>query len=214
METPKRNPFSVISSSLSKKPLKGTVNFIIGPPGIGKTTLLVHLGICRIFQGHHVVHVSKSIPDKVSFYYESVLLDTLKGVPQKELETHKNTLVQRRTILSFVEGLAKAQDLLNTLENLRSIYYEPCCLLLDGFQEVLFGEAGYLSPLKDKPFEIWATLDGKMEDEKLLEFSKYILELIQEEGRILLKAYEVGDNREVVFKQRLYLTTSSLLLMD
>lgn len=214
MEILKRNPFSVIFRSLTKDPVKGTQNFIIGPPGIGKTTLLVHLGIYRIFQGYHVVHVSKSIPDKVSFYYESVLLDTLRALPPKELEAQKNMLVQRRTILSFVEGLAKAQDLLNTLENLRSIYYEPCCLLLDNFQEVLFGEAGYLAHLKDRPFEVWATLDGKMEDLRLLKGSKHLLELTQEEGKISVKAYEVEGNSEAVFKERLYLTTSSLLLID
>lgn len=211
METLRKNPFSVIFSFLDIGPIKGRQNLISGPAGIGKTNMLVHLGIFRILNGHHILHVSKAPPDRVSLYYEAVLLETLKELPPKELQNYKDLILHKRTILSFVDQRPEGEDLLNTLENLSLIYYEPCCVLLDGFQEGLFGERGYLSLLKDRPFEIWATWNGTMDALESYEGNGYLLQLGQVSDGIQVKAYDLTKGKEISFIQSFVLSTSSLL---
>ncbi len=157
MEILKKNPFYEIGKK-GETPYTGVYNVILGAPGLGKTTLLVHLGLLRAWEGHRFIHVSRTnTPDKVAFYYDSVL-DELARINQQEAFQLKDALKEKRITLSFLEEGLDLKNLKRTLSNLKSIQYTPCCIMMDGFRVLgpedcpIFTQA--LSLFK---FEVWIT---------------------------------------------------------
>jgi len=157
MDIRSKNPFYKIFGVFGEELRKGTLNVMSGPPGIGKTTMLVHLGIYRVMCGYHILHISKATPDKVSNYYNSVLSEVLKELSPKELEAHRELIAQKRTIISFTEEGFSSKDLIRTISNLRAISIEPCCLLMDGVDLVALSAEDFIDFLKGADYEVWAS---------------------------------------------------------
>ncbi|MFN3535333.1 MAG: hypothetical protein ACK4WB_08085, partial [Desulfatiglandales bacterium] len=156
-------------------------------------------------------HVSKATPERVSYYYESILYDNMSGLHPKGVEEYKGIVTQRRTIISYVDERIGVHDLINTLENLRSIYYEPCCLLIDGFQERLFGREGWLALLREGDLELWATA-VKIDTLKGEPAQGFSISLTQKDNGVLVAVTDLVKGKAVGFEEGLLLASNSLLL--
>jgi hypothetical protein len=213
METLKKNPFNKIFATFGKGTRKGGLNIISGSPGIGKSTMLAHLGIYKVLEGNPIVHVSRAQPEKVSTYYDAVLLETTRELEFGKRQSIKDLISQGRKILSFVDQVFHIRDLYRALENLRSISYDPCCLLMDGFTPTLLDSGAFWSLLKEGPYETWLTLNDFDPLWRSHTETGFLIELSQRGETVVAVVRSLREGKEEGTLE-LELESNSLLLIE
>jgi len=211
MDMRSKNPFYRIFEVFGESLKKGTLNIISGPPGIGKTTMLVHLGIYRVLAGYHILHISKSTPDKVHNYYNSVLSEVLKELSPKDVEAYKEMIIQKRTIICFTDHDLSAKDLIRTVSNLRAISIDPCCLLMDDLDIMSTKFRDFIDFLKGSTYELWAS-SVSMNAEDLNIPVRLEVELIQSGDSIVAKVTERKEGELEKKESEFALICNSLML--
>lgn len=119
----------------------GNLGVLMARAGVGKTACLIHIAFDRIFRDGRVVHVSlQDGPDKVSAYYNVILLELLKGCRPKEEREVRTLMEKNRMILAY---LNQSFDLRRLAENLKNLSektgFRPDALVVDGLD---FSKAG------------------------------------------------------------------------
>jgi hypothetical protein len=147
---------------------RGHLGVIAGPPGVGKSACLVHVGVDALMRDRAVLHVAlgQSV-DHVSARYDALFDDLAERVHLKDRGGVRESMAHRRLIWSLAEGGFGARALDEALAAFeRHLGLRPSAVLVDGFAWEAPGCAATVAALKESAAragaELWMTArDGR-----------------------------------------------------
>lgn len=158
----------------------GEVGWLLARPGVGKSSLLVHVGLERLLKGEAVLHVAlRETVAHVRDAYDSVI-GTL-GRPSERAATQ--LLAERHRVIHCSRGHAVSTDrlaeLLDTLGDVMD--FHPTLVLIDGQEP----GAGLQELARARSFAVWVAFTPPIEEPSLVA-ADVVLELIPERGQASL----------------------------
>lgn len=112
----------------------GEIGIIASKKGLGKTSILVQLGIDKLLQGSFVVHVSfNQQADYVISWYEDIFNEIVKKRHITKTKDIKNELISNRIVLNFSQESVKASQVIKTTKALAEGGSNPEAIIIDGF---------------------------------------------------------------------------------
>lgn len=111
----------------------GQMGIITAKKGLGKTSVLVQLGIDALLHDKHLVHVSfDQKSSNVIAWYESVLAEMGKKKNIEDMNELSETIIRDRTILNFNQETFTLPKVVNTLKALKEGGIKVGALVVDG----------------------------------------------------------------------------------
>jgi hypothetical protein len=168
LEIFERSPLRIVSQHLDGGLEPGRLGAIVARAGVGKSTLLVHIGLDALLRDVPVLHVSlRDSVDHVRAYYDEIFgaLSRTRNVREKA-EAMVNA-ERHRMIHSYLDRAFTVSHLEQNLAMLADVaQFTPGVLLLDGFDDKLAKEhAVALQELAAKrKIPVWLTLRARPED--------------------------------------------------
>lgn len=144
-ELNERSPLRVFERSIHGGLGRGRVGAVVARPGVGKSPLLVQIGLDHLLRDRRVLHIShQSTVDHVRSYYSEIFHDLSQSAALSSADAVKLELERHRLIFSLMppaEGAAAAssQDtqvsrILQAVGFARDVaQFVPDVLIIDGF---------------------------------------------------------------------------------
>ncbi|MEE2752044.1 MAG: hypothetical protein VX519_11500 [Myxococcota bacterium] len=156
-----RSPMRAFDDSLHGGLAAGEVGAVVGPAGVGKSALLVHIALDRIMRDERVLHVSlHDAAEHVRSFYDEIF-NGIARVLKMGLEDRVALQVERhRLIHSYLNRDFSSAPLRSALDMMRDLmHFEPKCVLIDGYELDDPAELEELAALgKERNLAIWLTL--------------------------------------------------------
>ena len=132
-----RSPMSVVAQHLEGGLEPGQLGIIVARAGVGKSTLLVHIGLDAMLRDVPVLHVSmRDTVDHVRSYYDEIFGALARTKNSRERTHAMLTAERRRMIHSYLDRAFSVTHLRDNLAMLRDVaQFRPELLLIDGFDE-------------------------------------------------------------------------------
>ncbi len=112
----------------------GEIGVIASKKGLGKTSILVQIGIDKLLQGCSVVHVSfNQQADHVMTWYEDIFNELAKKKNLDKASDVKAELIRNRIVLNFNQDSVKTSQLIKTIKALAEGGSKPEAVIIDGF---------------------------------------------------------------------------------
>lgn len=122
----------------------GEIGVLSSKKGLGKTSVLVQIGLDMLLQDKPVVHVSfNQHSDYVITWYEDIFNEMSKKKNLADAEEVKETLMKQRVILNFSPESISATRVIATLKALAEGGMPTACLIIDGLDLNKFSAAEY-----------------------------------------------------------------------
>jgi archaellum biogenesis ATPase FlaH len=128
-----RSPVRFLEKSANGGLAAGEIGVLTSKKGLGKTSVLVQIGLDMLLQEKAVVHVSfNQHSDNVITWYEDIFSETAKKKNLADAEDVKNSVIRNRVILNFSPDTVSAERIINTLKALVQGGIDASCLIIDG----------------------------------------------------------------------------------
>jgi len=156
-----RSPMRSFDDSLHGGLAAGELGAVVGPAGVGKSALLVHIALDRIMRDERVLHVSlHDAAEHVRSFYDEIF-NGIARVVKMGMEDRVALQVERhRLIHSYLNrdfGSVQLSTALDMMQDL--MQFEPACVLIDGYEADDQAELDRLVALaKDRNLAIWLAL--------------------------------------------------------
>ena len=111
-----RSPVRNFENTLGGGVKPGEIGVIVSKKGLGKTSILVQLGIDKLLQGDHVVHVSfNQQASYVMTWYEDIFTELAKKKNLDKADDVKTDIVSKRIVLNFNQGEMMPNNLTHSI---------------------------------------------------------------------------------------------------
>ncbi|NLM01436.1 MAG: hypothetical protein GX220_08305 [Treponema sp.] len=163
-----RSPARFFEQAINGGLKPGEIGVLTSIKGLGKTSVLVQLGLDRLLQGKQVVHVSfNQQSDFVMSWYEDIFAEISKRKNAKEVNDIKNEIMKKRVVLNFNQDNIGASQIVKTLKALATGGISTDYLYIDGldFSKVTNENiATFKEYAKEAKLTIWfsCNTDGKL----------------------------------------------------
>ncbi|MGP1587963.1 MAG: hypothetical protein ACTTHG_06420 [Treponemataceae bacterium] len=128
-----RSPIRFFENATNGGLKAGQVGAITSKKGLGKTSVLVQLGMDYLLQEKQVVHVSFDQQlDSAMTWYEDIFAELTKKKNIPNIDDVKASLLQKRIILNFNQDIISGEQIVDTLKALTSGGINVECLIIDG----------------------------------------------------------------------------------
>ncbi len=129
-----RSPVRNFEKSLGGGVKAGEIGVIVSKKGLGKTSILVQLGIDKLLQGSAVVHVSFNQQTAyVMTWYEDIFNELAKKKNLDKAADVKAELISKRIVLNFNQDSVKTAQVIKTIKALAEGGTKPEAVIIDGF---------------------------------------------------------------------------------
>jgi archaellum biogenesis ATPase FlaH len=129
-----RSPVRNFEKSLGGGVKAGEIGVIASKKGLGKTSILVQLGIDKLLQGSTVIHVSfNQQADHVMTWYEDIFNELAKKKNLDKAADVKADLVRNRIVLNFNQDSVKTTQVIKTIKALAEGGTKTESVIIDGF---------------------------------------------------------------------------------
>ncbi len=130
-----RSPMRVVTEHLDGGLPVGSLGVIVARAGVGKSTLLVHLGLDALLRDVSVLHVSmRETVDHVRAFYDEIFGALAKTRNLRERAAAMVAAERHRMILSYLDRAFSTGHLRNNLNMLADVaQFRPGLILIDGF---------------------------------------------------------------------------------
>jgi archaellum biogenesis ATPase FlaH len=129
-----RSPVRNFEKSLGGGVKPGEIGVIASKKGLGKTSILVQLGIDKLLHGTPVVHVSfNQQANHVMTWYEDIFNELAKKKNLDKAAEVKADLISKRIILNFNQDSVKTAQVVKTIKALAEGGTKPEAIIIDGF---------------------------------------------------------------------------------
>ncbi len=129
-----RSPVRNFEKALGGGVLAGEIGVIASKKGLGKTSILVQLGIDKLLQGGAVVHVSfNQQADHVMTWYEDIFTELAKKKNLDRASEVKADLISKRIVLNFNQDSVGTNQVIKTIKALAEGGTKPESVIIDGF---------------------------------------------------------------------------------
>lgn len=130
-----RSPVRNFEKSLGGGVKAGEIGVIASKKGLGKTSILVQLGIDKLLQGNSVVHVSfNQQANHVMTWYEDIFNELAKKKNLDKASDVKAELISKRIVLNFNQDSVKTAQVIKTIKALADGGAKPEVIIIDGFE--------------------------------------------------------------------------------
>ncbi|MFI3257701.1 MAG: hypothetical protein R3Y36_05325 [Spirochaetales bacterium] len=217
-----RSPVRFLEQATNGGLKKGEIGILTSKKGLGKTAVLVQIGLDALLQEKQVIHVSfTQHASHVITWYEDIFSEMSKKKNLAGADDVKSSLIRKRVILNFHQDNNAFAHTVNTLKALCEGGICASCLIMDGidFARVESEDLNVIkSYAKDMGIVIWASCDCDSENVKEVlqaDVEKEIdavVYLEQKADNIHMKAVKVRD--EEIHDTKLKLDTKTLLMAE
>ncbi len=129
-----RSPVRNFEKSLGGGVRPGEIGVIVSKKGLGKTSILVQLGIDKLLQGVPVVHVSfNQQAAHVMTWYEDIFAELAKKKNLDKASEVQADLIAKRIVLNFNQDSVKTTQVIKTITALAEGGAKPEAVIVDGF---------------------------------------------------------------------------------
>ncbi len=161
-----RSPVRNFENTLGGGVKPGEIGVIVSKKGLGKTSILVQLGIDKLLQGDHVVHVSfNQQASYVMTWYEDIFTELAKKKNLDKADDVKADIVSKRIVLNFNQDTVKTKQIIKTIKALADGGSKPEAIIIDGF-DFAKADADCMKMMKDFAKEmkvsIWYSADTEV----------------------------------------------------
>ena len=214
-EINERSPMRVFERSMHGGLGRGNVGVIAARPGVGKTPMLVQIGLDDLLRERKVLHIShEHAVDHVRAYYDEIFHDiaVFKRLDDQEkvrLEMERNRLIfshlghTKAAPPSLRGGMTSVSRIQETVAFARDVaHFNPDVVIIDGFDlqgpgmHEAFVALGKLA--KDLSAEVWVSVqDGPAALEKVASDIAVIVSLEPGRDSVQLKLIKDHDNKDL-----------------
>jgi hypothetical protein len=139
-----RSPVRFLEKAANGGLLAGEIGVLTSKKGLGKTSVLVQIGLDMLLQEKSVVHVSfNQHSDNVITWYEDIFNETAKKKNLADADEVKNSVIRNRVILNFSPDTVSAERIINTLKALGQGGIVASCMIVDGLDLALLKSEDY-----------------------------------------------------------------------
>ncbi len=118
-ELNKVSPLRIFENSIHGGLGKGNIGIIAAKHGIGKTAVLVHLAVDKLFRDRHVIHVSFSTKtDHIISWYEDIFGEIAKKRDLEDSMEIHDQLIKNRVIMNFNRDGVTPAKVLNSIKTM------------------------------------------------------------------------------------------------
>lgn len=129
-----RSPVRNFEKTLGGGVKNGEIGVIASRKGLGKTSILVQLGIDKLLQGSCVVHVSfNQQADHVMTWYENIFNELAKKKNLDKAAEVKAELISKRIVLNFSQDSVRTAQVIKTIKALAEGGTKIAAVIIDGF---------------------------------------------------------------------------------
>jgi archaellum biogenesis ATPase FlaH len=128
-----RSPVRFLEKATNGGLQAGEIGILTSKKGLGKTSVLVQIGLDMLFQDKNVVHVSfNQQSDFVMTWYEDIFTEMAKKKNLNDASDVKADIVRKRVILNFNQDTFSASHVIKTLKALAEGGIKTDALIIDG----------------------------------------------------------------------------------
>lgn len=129
-----RSPVRFFENALDGGLKDGEIGVLTSKKGLGKTSILVQIGLDMLLQGKQVIHVSfNQHCDYVITWYENIFAEMAKKKNLSKANEVKDELIRKRIVLNFNQDTVSTEQIVKTLKALAVGGIKTDCLIIDGF---------------------------------------------------------------------------------
>jgi hypothetical protein len=194
----------------------GETGVITSKKGLGKTSVLVQLGIDSLLNDRQVVHVSfNQKTDFAITWYEDIFSEVSKKMNPADAEELKLEIMKNRIILNFNQDIISAAQIVNTLKSLSDGGIKTDCLLIDSldFDKVTEDNLSVFKKYaKEAKLAVWFSCNCDQQLPKVLNSLDAIISLEQYPDSIHMKVVKHSnkDDADKSYK----LDSKTLLILE
>lgn len=112
----------------------GEIGIVMAKRGVGKTSMLVQLGLDQLLQGKPLVHISFSQQtDYAITWYNNMFDETAEKKHLEKAAELKSEIIARRVVLNFNQDVVRTTQIIKTVKALFEIGSKPSALIIDDF---------------------------------------------------------------------------------
>jgi KaiC/GvpD/RAD55 family RecA-like ATPase len=146
----------------------GEIGVLTSKKGLGKTSVLVQIGLDTLLQDKQIVHVSfDQQSDYVMTWYEDIFAEIAKKKNITNVAEIKADFLRKRVILNFNQDTVVAAQIVRTLKALAEGGINTACLIIDGldFGKVTADDMNVLKTFaKEAQAVIWFSCNAETSD--------------------------------------------------
>ncbi len=129
-----RSPVRFFEKSLNGGVKAGEIGVIASKKGLGKTSVLVQIGLDMLLQDKQVVHVSfNQHSDYVISWYEDIFAEMAKKKNLDKAGEIKDELIRKRIVLNFNQDIVSLPQIIKTMTALKESGINAEGIIIDGF---------------------------------------------------------------------------------
>lgn len=216
-----RSPVRNFEKALGGGVQPGEIGVIVSKKGLGKTSILVQLGIDKLLQGSPVVHISfNQQATHVMTWYEDIFTELAKKKNLDKADEVKADIISKRIVLNFNQDTVKKQQIIRTLNALAEGGSKPEAIIVDGF-DFSKAEPDSMKTMKDfakaMKIAIWYSADTEKSGipETLMPFKEDIdVVLYLEPKHDCIQIQVLREHGEKAYDTDLKLDVKSLLIAE
>jgi archaellum biogenesis ATPase FlaH len=128
-----RSPVRFFEKALNGGIKPGEIGVLASKKGVGKTSVLVQLGLDGLLQGKQVVHVSFDQHTSYTMtWYEDIFTEMSKKKKLEKAVDVKDDVIRNRTVLNFNQDSVSTKQIITTLSALAQGGIKTDYLIIDG----------------------------------------------------------------------------------
>ncbi|MCL2092748.1 MAG: hypothetical protein FWH12_01015 [Treponema sp.] len=130
-----RSPVRVFMDSIGGGLKPGELGVISAPSGIGKTSVLVQIGLDRLLQGGKIIHISfHKHTDYILTWYEDIFDEFIQRKNLENQDEVKGEVLKNRVIMKFTQGGITNEQIIRSLRALiKDGNFKADALIIDGY---------------------------------------------------------------------------------
>jgi KaiC/GvpD/RAD55 family RecA-like ATPase len=217
-----RSPVRFLEKATNGGLQAGEIGILTSKKGLGKTSVLVQIGLDMLFQDKNVVHVSfNQQSDFVMTWYEDIFTEMAKKKNLNDASDVKADIVRKRVILNFNQDTFSASHVIKTLKALAEGGIKTEALIIDGLETDKLNEASaaeFKSYAKEAGTIIWfsantegSTLSNVL-PESLVKIVDAVVHLAQKPDTIQMDVLKFRNDK--ISDTNLKLDSKTLLIAE
>ena len=201
----KRSPVRFFETATNGGLKAGELGAIASKKGLGKTSVLVQIGIDALLQDKKIAHISfDQQKDWAMAWYEDIFAEITKSKNISRLDEVKTNLLKNRIILNFNQDIIDGKQIVATLDALKKGGIKIDSLVIDGldFSKVADGTISALKKYAEKAkLTVWFSVSTdetsvkKMFTPSILDWIDTVIYLEQGKDAISMQVLKMRDEK-------------------
>lgn len=200
----------------------GEIGLLTSKKGLGKTSVLVQIGLDMLLQDKQVVHVSfDQHSDYVIRWYNDILAEMAKKKNVGNISDIADEIIRKRVILNFNQDSVSMLQIVKSIKALGEAGIKPACVVVDdiNLSKITVDDIKIVKDFaKEANLIVWFCSNNEATDlassikAELLPFVDSVIHLLQKTDMIEMSILKMRD--EKITTSNLKLDSKTLLIAE